>query len=217
MGDEPGPVPGQDDARSPASSPDGSTDGIPDGKEQPGAGEPDAAAGGAIGTAAAAALARAREAARAAGLRPSTSGRVVRRRRPDPGDAGGAAGPFRDADGRDPVTLGAQLDRFVAERGWQDDVAVGSVLARWPAVIGPQVAQHVTPETFENGVLVVRADSTSWATQLRYMVPVLLERLAADVGPGVVTEVKVVGPVGRSWRHGPRTAPGSRGPRDTYG
>ncbi|QQS02120.1 MAG: DUF721 domain-containing protein [Austwickia sp.] len=176
--------------------------------------------GAAIEDAAAVALARAREAARAAGLRPSASGRTGRRRRPGTdtaGEAAAAANGVRSGEGRDPVTLGAQLDRLVAERGWQADLAVGSVIARWPAVIGPIVAQHVTPETFEDGVLTVRADSTSWATELRYMIPVLLERLAAEVGEGMVTDLRVVGPAGRSWRHGRRTAPGGRGPRDTYG
>lgn len=170
----------------------------------------DATAADAIGEASAAALARARAAARAAGLRPTASGRVARRRRPDPE-------PTRDAAGRDPVALGAQLSRLVTERGWEADVAVGSVVARWPALIGPEVAQHVTPQSFDNGVLTVRADSTSWATQLRYMVPMLLERLVAEVGEGVVVDVAVLGPAGRSWRHGPRSASGGRGPRDTYG
>lgn len=166
--------------------------------------------GEAIEDAATAALARARAAARAAGLRPSASGRVPRRSRP-------SEAPPVSGEGRDPVLLGAQWDRLVADRGWQGDVAVGSVVARWPAVIGPEVAQHVTPESFEDGVLVVRADSTSWATQLRYMVPMLLERLTAEVGEGVVTDLRVLGPAAPSWRRGRRTAPGGRGPRDTYG
>lgn len=164
----------------------------------------------AIRGAAATALARAREAARAAGLRPSATGRPNRPRRP-------VAEPPRLGEGRDPVLLGSQLGRLVSERGWEADVAVGSVVARWAAVVGPEVAQHVTPETFENGVLTVRADSTGWATNLRYMVPLLLKKLAAQVGEGVVADLRVVGPAGRSWRHGRRTAPGGRGPRDTYG
>ena len=85
------------------------------------------------------------------------------------------------------------------------------------AVVGPEIAQHVTPESFEDGVLVVRADSTSWATNLRYMAPLLLERLAAEVGEGVVGDLRVLGPAAPSWRRGRRSAPGGRGPRDTYG
>ena len=41
--------------------------------------------------------------------------------------------------------------------------------------------------------------------------------LADEVGEGTVTKVVVRGPTGPSWRRGPRVAPGSQGPRDTYG
>lgn len=115
------------------------------------------------------------------------------------------------------MLIGDQLDRLVAAHGWQDDVAVGSVVARWPAIVGPHIAQHITPDHFEDGILTVRADSTAWATHLRYLAPVLLERLADEVGEGTVAELKVLGPAAPSWRKGRRTAPGGRGPRDTYG
>jgi len=72
------------------------------------------------------------------------------------------------------------------------------------------------PETFEDGVLVVRADSTAWATNLTLLVPQLLGRLEQEVGVDVVRRVQVLGPAGPRWVKGPRTVPG-RGPRDTYG
>jgi predicted nucleic acid-binding Zn ribbon protein len=63
---------------------------------------------------------------------------------------------------------------------------------------------------------VVRADSTTWAANLRLLTPQLLARLEADVGAGVVREVTVLGPSGPHWAKGPRRVRG-RGPRDTYG
>jgi predicted nucleic acid-binding Zn ribbon protein len=44
----------------------------------------------------------------------------------------------------------------------------------------------------------------------------LLAKIAAAVGDGVVTSLKVTGPAAPSWRKGPRRVAG-RGPRDTYG
>jgi predicted nucleic acid-binding Zn ribbon protein len=66
-------------------------------------------------------------------------------------------------------------------------------------------------------VLVVEADSSAWATQVQLLIPALLRRLAEEVGEGTVERVVVRGPAAPSWRKGPRVAPGSRGPRDTYG
>jgi predicted nucleic acid-binding Zn ribbon protein len=164
-------------------------------------------------TAAASALARAREAARAKGLRPgSRPGRAnMSQRQHRLGDLAGAV-----RDGRDPSLLGDQLDRLMLDRGWNVDVAVGSVMGRWPSIVGNEVADHCIPVTFRDGVLTLRADSTAWATQLRLMSSSILSRLETEVGKDTVTELRVQGPSAPSWIRGPRRSTGP-GPRDTYG
>jgi predicted nucleic acid-binding Zn ribbon protein len=157
--------------------------------------------------AAAAALQRARAAARDKGLRPGL--KPMRRRRP------GEPSKVRH-DGRDPLLLGDQLDRLLSDRGWKVDVAVGSVMGRWPQIVGDEVAQHCTPVTFELGVLTVRADSTAWTTQLRLLEASIMGRLENEVGKGTVAALKIVGPSAPSWSKGPRRSQGP-GPRDTYG
>jgi predicted nucleic acid-binding Zn ribbon protein len=122
------------------------------------------------------------------------------------------AGP----DERDPQDVGATLERLVDERGWRGDLRLAAAVARWPVVVGDQVAGHTIAERFADGVLYVQADSTSWATQVRMMASVIVGKLAADLGDGVVTRIVVQGPAAPSWRHGGRRVRG-RGPRDTYG
>jgi len=185
--------------------------------DAPDAAAPDAAASNpsekdTADTAAASALARAREAARAKGLRPGS--RLRRRRNPNGQPGTGSAGSGRD--GRDPSLLGDQLDRLLLDRGWNIDVAIGSVMGRWPAIVGTDVAAHCTPVTFSDGVLIVRAESTAWATQLRLMSSTILARLESEVGRDAVTELRVHGPSAPSWSRGLRKSTGP-GPRDTYG
>ncbi len=151
-----------------------------------------------------AALNRAKAAARARGLEP---GRPAPRRRGAPTAAGTA---------RDPMLVGDTLARLAAERGWSEELSVGGVVGRWREVVGDEIADHCTPETFGEGRLVVRADSTNWAANLRVFAPQLLARLEMEVGPDVVREVTVLGPAGPQWARGPRRVKG-RGPRDTYG
>ena len=163
-------------------------------------------------TAASSALARAREAARAKGLRP---GSRPRRGRGPHGQSGtGSAGSGRD--GRDPSLLGDQMDWLLLDRGWNIDVAIGSVMGRWPSIVGTEVAAHSAPVTFSEGVLTVRAESTAWATQLRLMSSTILGRLETEVGKDAVTELRVQGPSAPSWSRGLRKSTGP-GPRDTYG
>jgi predicted nucleic acid-binding Zn ribbon protein len=161
-----------------------------------------------VDDAALSALKRARAAAREKGLRPGL--KPMRARRP-----GVPRRPTR-TDGRDPQLLGDQLDRMMVDRGWEVDVAVGSVMGRWPAIVGPEVAQHCTPVTFEFGVLTVRADSTAWMVQLQLLESAVMGRLEGEVGKGTVSALKIVGPSAPSWSRGPRRSLGP-GPRDTYG
>ncbi|MEO7059491.1 MAG: DciA family protein [Lapillicoccus sp.] len=164
-----------------------------------------------VAQAAASALARARRAARDKGLRPGL--KPLRRRRRDPGEQP-RSGTGRD--GRDPALVGDQLERLMADRGWQVDVAAGAVMGRWSQIVGADVAAHVTPVSFELGVLTLRADSTAWATQMRLMSSTLLGRIEEEVGPGTVAELAIHGPSAPSWKKGPRRSQGP-GPRDTYG
>ncbi len=90
-------------------------------------------------------------------------------------------------------------------------------MGRWPRLVGPEIAAHSEPVSFELGRLVVRADSTAWATQLRLLLSSILGRIESDVGEGVVTEIRVVGPGAPTWSRGPRRVSDGRGPRDTYG
>lgn len=119
-------------------------------------------------------------------------------------------------DSRDPQPLGRATSDLAKSRGWTPRVAEGTVFAQWPAVVGDQIAEHAQPTSLREGVLSVAAESTAWATQLRMVQSQLLAKIAAAVGDGVVTSLKITGPTAPSWRKGPRHISG-RGPRDTYG
>ncbi|SDM60591.1 DUF721 domain-containing protein [Streptomyces wuyuanensis] len=125
------------------------------------------------------------------------------------------------ADGRDPLPLGAAINRLITERGWETPAAVGGVMGRWPQIVGEDLAKHCVPLRYDEDpderVLTVQCDSTAWATQLRLLAPRLVARLNEDLGQGTVRMIKVLGPGGPARRFGPLRAPGSTGPGDTYG
>ncbi|MFL6132057.1 MAG: DUF721 domain-containing protein [Nocardioidaceae bacterium] len=138
-----------------------------------------------------------------AGQRPS--------RRVDP-QASGA-----HPDDRDPQLLDSTIGRLIAEQGWGTDVRVHGVFSRWDVMVGHEVAQHCSPESFTDGKLVVRTDSTAWATQMKLLAATVVRRLNEELGDGTVTIIDVLGPHGPSWKRGLRSVRDGRGPRDTYG
>ena len=160
------------------------------------------------------ALEEARGAARSQG-KDVGRGRVApARRAPAAGRRRRWTGPGPDV--RDPQPFSAATRDLAQSRGWSKQVAEGSVLGQWATVVGDQIADHAVPTSLRDGVLTVSAESTAWATQLRMVQAQLLAKIAAAVGDGVVTSLKIQGPVAPSWRKGNRSVPG-RGPRDTYG
>ncbi len=144
------------------------------------------------------------------GPRTTRPGGGLRRRRRDPTSSG--AHP----DDRDPQTLDVTLGRFVSDHGWETELRVHGVFSRWEAIVGHEVAQHATPESFADGRLVVRTDSTAWATQIRLLAADLVRRLNEVLGDETVRVIDVAGPRGPSWKRGRLRVKG-RGPRDTYG
>ena len=120
-------------------------------------------------------------------------------------------------DDRDPQLLDVAMSRLVTEHGWRTEVAVHGLFGRWDTIIGREVAAHCRPERFVDGRLTVRADSTSWATQVRLLAPMVLQRLNDELGDGTVSRIEVAGPQRPSWRHGRFAIRDGRGPRDTYG
>jgi predicted nucleic acid-binding Zn ribbon protein len=133
------------------------------------------------------------------------------RRRVDPTASG--AHP----DERDPQLLDSTIGRLIAEQGWGTDVRVHGVFSRWEVMVGRDVATHCTPEAFDAGRLVVRTDSTAWATQMKLLAPTVVRRLNEELGDGTVTVIDVQGPRGPTWKRGLRSVRDGRGPRDTYG
>ncbi|MCW2549438.1 MAG: hypothetical protein JWN96_3898 [Mycobacterium sp.] len=117
----------------------------------------------------------------------------------------------------EPVMLGSAVSDLLAARGWQAQAAGASVLSRWESLVGPQVAAHSRPTRLRDGELVIEAESTAWATQLRLLSRTLTAKLREELGADVVRTLVVRGPSGPDWRHGALRVTGGRGPRDTYG
>jgi predicted nucleic acid-binding Zn ribbon protein len=159
------------------------------------------------------ALARAKAAARERGDAP---GGGMSPRAPARGGAGSQGGRPRRPRRDDPQPLTAAIHGLVGDQGWQTAAAVGSVFGRWPQIVGADLAAHTRPDKFTDGELLVIADSTAWATQVRLLAATLVRRLNSELGDGTVTRVKVRGPE-QPRRPGGWRVRGGRGPRDTYG
>ena len=155
------------------------------------------------------ALGRAKAAAAQRGFRPGDPAR----RRPLLQVQMGTAGP----GARDPQLIGSTVGGLLDQLGGTSDQVAGVLKHRWAELVGPQVAEHCEYVSFEGGALTLRAHSTSWATQLKFLSADGHAgcRFAADLGEGIVLEITVLNPGGPRFKTGPKRVAG-RGERDTF-
>lgn len=118
--------------------------------------------------------------------------------------------------GRDPRGLGDALSQLTKEAGWSSQLAQEDLILKWKDVAGEETARHTQPMSFQDGVLIIRCDSTAWAKQLQLMRAHILTQIQLRHPEAGVESVRFAGPDVPSWKWGPRAIPG-RGPRDTYG
>ena len=121
------------------------------------------------------------------------------------------------AKNEDPSPISDLLDQVVRNQGWTEKLDDQRIFTDWTKIVGPEVAQHAQIDGFEDTVVHVRATSTAWATQLKLLAPRIVAKLNEALGDGTVTRIDVRGPQAPSWKNGPRSIRGARGPRDTYG
>lgn len=132
-----------------------------------------------------------------------------------PGPGWGDVGSGPRPSWRDPRPLGESLSKVITQSGWSRQLAVAKLRTQWESIVGPTVAQHAALDSFEDGILTIMADSSSWAVNLQNLLGHLDKTIADHVGEGIVEKIVIKSVQKVSWKHGRLSVPG-RGIRDTY-
>lgn len=77
----------------------------------------------------------------------------------------------------------------------QDAPATGIIWAHWRDIVGPQIADHAEPSSLKDGVLRIRTDSPTWATEIGYLGADIAAAANLETGRKMVERVVVwIGP-----------------------
>lgn len=118
--------------------------------------------------------------------------------------------------GREPVTVSRVFSTIAKEKAWTPHLKAAQLSTHWADVVGEANAAHTRVVSFKDGELVIRATSTTWLTQLKYMIPQLKKTISSYLAPVEVTSIVVKGPNSYTFKRGKYSVKG-RGPRDTWG
>lgn len=90
-----------------------------------------------------------------------------------------------------PAPVGEALASFLKARGLDAAVERASVIAEWPALVGPQIARVATPRRVtRDGTLYVDVASPQWMSELSLMEVQLLSRINAREGATPVRKIR---------------------------
>ena len=70
--------------------------------------------------------------------------------------------------------------------------AHSEIWARWLSVVGPEMYRRSFPVALRGTTLLVGVSSSSWLQELSFLKSAILDRIAEEIGPGVVTEITLV-------------------------
>jgi predicted nucleic acid-binding Zn ribbon protein len=93
--------------------------------------------------------------------------------------------------GDDLVRIDEVLDPLGVRMGLGASRDAAMIWSRWSEIVGGSIAHHAEPSSLREGVLSVRADSPTWATELGYLASDIRARANELIGKESVVEVRV--------------------------
>ena len=78
---------------------------------------------------------------------------------------------------------------LLRQKKWQSGFQLAKLREMWEQLVGPEIAAHAQPHKFHGKRLEVHCDHDVWRTELQYLEPELLKRIAEGMGEGVVKEI----------------------------
>ena len=87
------------------------------------------------------------------------------------------------------VHISELLKRVLGDRKFRQGVRNAEIKLRWEQIVGPEIAARTRPLHLTRGRLLVECDHDVWRTELSFLKPEILKRIAEVEGDGVVKEI----------------------------
>ena len=86
------------------------------------------------------------------------------------------------------------LDALASTLGMTDVDSINALFVEWPTIVGEHLGDQCRPTSLRNQILTVEARDQQWATELKWMTQLIIDRCCEALGEDAVTEVKIVRP-----------------------
>ena len=97
----------------------------------------------------------------------------------------------RVTDSGSPQRLGRALDRLMGTLRAPSVDVLDSVFNKWPEIVGVDVAAHSRPVSIDGETLVVAAQDSTWASEIKWLENEVISRVAEVSGSNRVSALNV--------------------------
>ena len=94
-------------------------------------------------------------------------------------------------DTPDPRPVRDSLPGLARSLGAPRPSLLNAIFERWEDIVGPAIAANAWPLRIHEGVLRVGVEQPAWATQLAFLAPELVRKIAAATGDTGIDRVEI--------------------------
>ncbi|MDQ6614963.1 MAG: DUF721 domain-containing protein [Actinomycetota bacterium] len=91
----------------------------------------------------------------------------------------------------EPRPVADSLPGLARSLGAPSPSVLGALFERWEEIVGPAIAAHAWPIRVQGGVLRIGVEQPAWATQLAFLGPELVRKVASATGDAAVEKIEM--------------------------
>lgn len=83
------------------------------------------------------------------------------------------------------------INQLIELNDWGEGIAFAKIKEEWIKIVGDTFAEHIEPQKLKDGVLQLKADSSTWRTEILIRKEQLIEKLNLFCGKNIIKSIKI--------------------------
>ncbi len=83
------------------------------------------------------------------------------------------------------------INQLIELNDWGEGIAFAKIKEEWIKTVGENFAEHIAPLKLKDGVLHLKADSSTWRTEMLIRKQLLIDKLNSYCGKNIIKSIKI--------------------------
>jgi predicted nucleic acid-binding Zn ribbon protein len=83
------------------------------------------------------------------------------------------------------------INQLIELKDWGEGIAFAKIKEEWIEIVGENFAEHIEPQKLKDGVLHLKADSSTWRTEMLIRKQLLIDKLNSFCGKNIIKSIKI--------------------------